>query len=252
MPAARGFHVVFPGGVSQGPILAGAHDPLGAVRLRRAGHEQLVNVRFAVGRADHLGLRVSSGHFVSLLEGRDPAVAFFLFQRPGAALRLVQRLPQRWTLLAGPGRSRNRAQGRAVRRKAVHQMQQRPQPAALVEWTGPLHLCVRPGKIDLRRILGQNHDSLSGDAALRRLLMRLQNVIERHLLVVKQPIRRFHLGAPPASRRNTGRGMRRQLREHLAQTIIQSFVLQIHLLHFLNHPRRKHGVTPLTPFAPLR
>ncbi len=133
-----------------------------------------------------------------------------------------------------------RSQRRAVGREGVQHVQQCPEMAGLSQRTGALHLLLRPRQIDFGCVLRQDHHRLSRDAPPSRLLMRLQNVGEGHILVVEQPVRSLHFGPASAGRRNTCRRVRRQLREHLAQTLVQPFVLEINRLHFVHNPRRKH------------
>ncbi len=71
------------------------------------------------------------------------------------------------------------------------------------------------------------------------------------ILIVEQTIGGRHLSVSAAGRRNAGRRMPSQLREHLPQAIVQTFVLQIRRLHLVQHPGNHHRSPSLTRFATL-
>jgi hypothetical protein len=97
-----------------------------------------------------------------------------------------------------------------------------------------------PREINFRRILRQNDDRLLGDSSSRRFLMRLQNVLKRGFAVVEQAIRGLHLSPSAAGRGKAGGRMCRELREHFPQAVVQSIVLEIRRLHFINNPWGQH------------
>src|ERR1700722_15101397 len=77
--------------------------------------------------------------------------------------------------------------------------------------------------------------------------MRLENVLEGGLFVVKEAVGGCSLVPVPTGRRDAGRWVGSQLRQHDSESIIEALVVQISSLHFLNSPGSHHG-TLLFPF----
>src|SRR5262249_26506471 len=74
----------------------------------------------------------------------------------------------------------------------------------------------------------------------------LQNLFRSDAMVVEKPISNDSLRVPTTRGGNARRGPLTQVRQHLAETIVQTSIPKIGGTHFFFCPGNQHGATPLT------
>ena len=235
----------------QRAVLTRAHNPLHALRFRRRLDQQFVNVRFAVRQTDELRGGRKAAFLARLPERVHPTTALFLFDGNRGTLGTRQRWAVR-LFRAGPRLCPDGSQRRAVRREGVQHMQQRAAPRIAVQQPGAGHLLFRPGHVDFRGVLGQQHHRLCGQPRPRRIDVRLQDVVEGRTFVGNQAVGSLRLGTPATRRRNACRRTRPQLGEHNPQAFVQPFVVEVRGFHFIHDPRGVHERLSFTRFTPRR
>ena len=235
--------------VRQTTVFPGADDPLGTPR--RAGllrfQEAFVDVGFAVGDADDLGLRQLLGQRAGQPIALQPTEAFFFLNRFVLALLSLAK----GFVVAGPKVHPHDAQAQSLRRKRHMHVVQKTPAALIVQGPSTLHRAYLPRVLQLRGVLRHQDDRMGFHPLDRRLTVRRKHLALVNLLVLEKLVggmgfRPTVAGSVDARLRIGGQPL-----QNPSAPPIQTFVSQIDSGQFVLNPfcgvRGEHTVPHCGP-----
>jgi hypothetical protein len=150
--------------------------------------EKVVDIGFTIGDADARRFAASRGGPLGTLQAFKPTITLFLFDWRPLAFLVLHGWRGVVDGLARPALGAHDAQGHAIHVKGYHRMIERAAPRFAIHRTRPLDLLFGPGQIQLGRVLHEQDKCELTDALIRLVDVRLQDLLRRDFLVIKEAV----------------------------------------------------------------